>query len=665
MTEPVTTVLPTTLFRRFREVPATLSSQNGVLLAGMAYVEHGYKRAAGTGGIGQYVGSTLTAAWPNLGVNETVRTSTAVATIISAIVRYYTETGAPGATKGTQYGTAPNKITHNGTATIWTGAGFTPSLNVPLAVGDYVRLDNNGVTVLHTRVTGFEAIGGQLKVLVLADNIPAALTGVGVYFNVSVGQVATLDLLNSQLTTTSSQVTIPAALTAATSRTGSAYPVIGATLPDGTVLGQAYVDYFATLTGAFTGNVVKLKTATDVYATFPDTGVGSGLGFAALNALSPTVTGLQPAPVGVIAPTSDTLGGYQALIDVIRFRSDYSAIAVLSEDPSVIAAFADLLNSRASNYQPAQLFVGMSFTKDEEIGSSTAVTINDSQTPGEQRTFLVTAGAPFATAVSGDTIRHYTSPTVYVTYVIQSVISTQTAIVTSAVPGGPLAAQTIEVWHHLTTAEQVASAIGEAQSFANGSVNLIYPDTFTYGGVSVPPYMMAAYAAALQSWSAPQQMLSYVVPSSPWSAPTQAAVSGYQDELASGGLFVFDVSTSGVLYVRFPRTTDPSSDQTSQSVVVATEQFVTRYIASQLTPLLGLYRTSTELYAQLRTKASAALASLRNASVSGLGSIIISGTVGDIGRSTTNANTVVVPITVSIAGVAEDILQLDITVTLG
>jgi hypothetical protein len=253
---------------------------------------------------------------------------------------------------------------------------------------------------------------------------------------------------------------------------------------------------------------------------------------------------------------------------------------------------------------------------------------------------------------------------VYVTYIIETVISAQAATVTTAVPGGPLAGQTIQVWHHLTTSEQVAATIAVAQGFANESVNLIYPDDFLWAGEPVPPYMMAAQLAAIRSWSAPQQLLSFVVPDSRWSAPDMSAVSGYEAQLAAGGLFVFDVSTSGVLYVRYPRTTDPTTVATANSVIVATKQFCVRYIASQLLPYLGLYRTSNELYARLSTAAVAACSSLQSAVVSPIGPIIVSFVIGTIGRSTTNANTVVVPVTLTVAGIAEDVLQLDVTVVL-
>jgi hypothetical protein len=206
--------------------------------------------------------------------------------------------------------------------------------------------------------------------------------------------------------------------------------------------------------------------------------------------------------------------------------------------------------------------------------------------------------------------------------------------------------------------------ITTAQGLANESVNLIYPDDFIWAGEPVSPYLMAAQMAAMRSWSAPQQLLSFVVPSSLWSAPDMSAVSGYEAQLAAGGLFVFDVSTAGVLYVRYPRTTDPSTVETANSVIIATKQFCIRYIASRLLPYLGLYRVSNELYAQLRTAANAACSLLQGAVVSPIGPIIISYVIGTITRSTTNANTVVVPITLTVAGIAEDVLQLDVTVVL-
>lgn len=636
------------------------------MIVGTAYANRGFLEDANDGGIGQYLGaSPLTAPWPGLGLGETVVQSSAVGQISDAIVRFYQETGAPGATKGTAYGTNPNKLTHNGATTIWTGTGYTVALNAPVAIGDYVRIDDNGVNVLHTQVVGFEAISGDLKVLVLKDNIPAALRGVGIYFNVSIGQIALLNLTNAQLTKTSSNVTIPSGLTAATSRTGSAYPVIGATLVDGRVLGAAAVSYKAIQTGSFTNVVETVRTEADVAALFPSyTNPESGLGFAAYVGLSPVVLGLDPAPVRVIAPAGELLADFTTTADLIRFRPDYSTVAVLSEDASVIALFKQLVVDRKANDLPTQLFIGKDFPTNIEIGDSTIAVIDDSQTPGQQRTVSVASGSPFATAIPGDTVRHYTSPTVYNSYVIATAISAQTVTLTSSVPGGPLSGQTIEVWHQQSVTERVASIISEAQALADASVNLIFPGNCQFNGTDVPATVLGAYFAALRSYTAPQQSLAYVRPLDGFTGPDLTPYAGYLDDLASGGVFVLDVSSLNQLFVRYPRTTDPSSVATANEIIVATEQFCSRYIAKVLTPYLGLYRTSRELYARLRTEAAASISALRNTSIEGIGPIIIGGSVGTITRSPSNANVVIVPITLRVAGIAEDILQLSITVTL-
>lgn len=666
MTDPTITITPAEMFYGFRQLAPSLTAQNGVLIVGLSYARHGSLTAPLSGLLGTYTGASLAGAWPLIGTGETPVTTSAAGVIDQGIVRYHTETGVPGATKGTQYGSVPNAITHNGATTVWTGTGYSVALGAPLAIGDYVRLDDNGTVILHTTVVGFGSVvpGGIQNILYLADNIPVALRGALVYSNVTIGQITQVPVTNAQLTKTTALVTIPAAFTYATSRTGTAYPVISATLTNGTLLGKAYISYQALASGTFVNSVKTVTTAAEVAALFTNyQNPEDGLGFAAYIGLSPPTAGLAPAPIKVVSPVDSLVASFSTTVDLVRFRTDYSTVAVLSEDPAVIALFKQLIIDRAANAQPTELFIGVDFTKDLLIGSSAAAAIDASQTPGEQRTVSVVVGTPFATAQTGDTVRHYTSPTVYVSYVLQSVLSSQTGILTTAVPGGPLAAQTIQVWHHLTAAEQVTDVIATAQSYASDSINLVFPDTYTYAGTDTPPEFVAAYLAALRSYSLPQQGFNYVLPSI-FVGPDMSAFTGYEAQLASAGVFVLDVSSLGQLFVRYPRTTDPTTMESANEVIVATAQFSIRYINSQLQPLMGLYRQSSRLYADIRTAAMAAISALKNTNVGQIGSVIVGGTVDDVSQSLSNASTVSVTITLLVAGVAEDILQLSFTIVL-
>jgi hypothetical protein len=175
---------------------------------------------------------------------------------------------------------------------------------------------------------------------------------------------------------------------------------------------------------------------------------------------------------------------------------------------------------------------------------------------------------------------------------------------------------------------------------------------------------MAAYLAALRSYSPPQQLLTFVSPETPWGSASLTAFSGYGAQLAAGGLFTFDTTTDGRLYIKYPRSTDQTTVAAAYEVIVASRQFAERYIYAQLTPYLGLYRSSADLFAELRGTASAAITALVNTNIPGIGPVILGGTIGNIARSSTNANVVVVPITLLLRGMAEDMLQLDVTVTL-
>ncbi len=650
------------LLTNFRQLPAALTANNGAMIIGPDYSFHA---PSGAGNIGQYIGSTLTAAWPGLGTGEVVDASSVTALITSGIVKYYADTDVtPDATEGTQYSAlTPNQIIHNAGATVWTGSGFSGFLNAPVVIGDYVLLDDKAGHTLQTTVIGFGYTTGIPNILILKDSLPVTLQGSGTtFFDVTVGQITDVNIPFSAISGTLTTVTIAAALTTITPRLGAAYPVIGGTLFDGTVLGETSVTYKA-LASSIVNTVTSVSVVGDLATYFTGyTNPSSGLGFAVYRALSPVVANTAPVPVKFVAVSADTLGAYTTAANLIRYRNDFSTLAILSSDPAVIAVFKALVDSRNDNDLDTEFFVSEPVPAQIQVGSSTIASIDATLTPGQERTFHVASGSPFSGAVAGDTVLLLNGG-VYVPYVIQSVISAQAASSTTAVPGAPLTNQTIQVWHNRDAVTRSAAFITAAQSFADSAINFLFPDFLYWNGILVSSTLLTAALAGMRSYTPPQESLIHADLETGWDVgPTTASMAGYIPAMGTGGVFCLGIDDNTFSAVLQPQTTDPSTPQNAAEVYVANVQFATAYIIRQLNQFIGLYRTTPQLLSILQNAASAAIIALRSANVDTIGPVITSGTVGAPYYGLNNGGTVIVPVTLVINGVLTVVLPLTIQV---
>lgn len=653
------------LLTNFRELPAAITANNGAMIIGPDYSFHA---PSGTGNIGQYTGAALTGPWPGLTGSEVVDTSSVTALITSGIVKYYGDTaGSPGAGQGTQAGAlTPNQIKHNAGATVWTGSGFSGFLNAPVAIGDYVLLDDKAGHTLQTTVVGFGYTSGIPNILILNDSLPSTLQGSGTkFFDVTVGQITDVSVPFSAISGTLTTVTIAAALTTITPRLGAAYPVIGGTLFNGTVLSETSVTYRA-LSSAIVNVVTTVSVVADLNAYFTGyTNPSSGLGFAVYRALSPVVPNTAPVPVKFVAVSADTLGAYTTAANLIRYRNDFSTLAILSSDPSVIAVYKALVDSRNASNLGTEFFVSEVIPTFTQTGSSTIASVDATLTPGQERTFHVASGSPFAGAAAGDTIQLF-SGGVYVPYIIQSVISAQAASSTTAVPGAPLTNQTILVQHNSNPATRAAAFITAAQALADSAINLLFPDTLYWNNQLISSVYLASALAGMRSYTGPQQSLIHADLETGWNVgPTTASMAGYIPEMGTGGVFCLGIDDNLLSAVLQPQTTDPSTAQSAAEVYVANVQFAVSYIIRQLNQFIGLYRTSPNLLSVLQNAAYAAIVALRSASiqnVQSIGPIITGGTVGAPYYDPNNGGVAIVPITLVIDGVLTVVQALNIQV---
>jgi hypothetical protein len=650
-------------------VPADITGKLSPMIVGPNFAVRKYVVGT-TGFVANYNESTgiATTPIPGLGGTEVQDTGFTKVYLVNALVRFYNEAVVtPTSAQGTQYLTSLNKIRHNVGATVWTGSGYTVGLNAPLAVGDYIKV-YNGANILQTKVAGFESttLGGPPNVLVLEDNLPAALQGAGtVFFNVVVAQIVPEILLSSSYTLTATTIAYGSGITAATSRTGSAYPVVTGQSVSGSTYTAGYISYRALQTGALNDTPSSVTTIAQVASLFPNyTDPDSGLGFAVARAIQPVII---PSPtinssVKCLSIATNDLAGYTYALNRLARRNDYGVLACLTSDEQVNELIATTVDNRNSSTVGlyTQAFIAQDLTTESPItqGANT-VDINGTSVIRNSG-----VAAPFAGVVAGDIFRHYTSPTVYTAYTIQTVLSGQSITLASPVPGGPLTGEDFEVWHALTIAEQATDWSNRAAQYADGSISVVFPTEAIWNTTIVPGYYLAAVAAGLRGYTIPQQGIRGVQLEAGWTSVPQAQYDfgNYLETIATSGAVVFaDRNDSTGVIILYANTTDQSETITAREALVANVNAVKRYIFQTSNCYTGKYKITDDVLRKLTNQIDqAGNYLLTQTNVSGFGPMVVTISVGTITRDPVLQDKILIPITATISATLE---QQEITFT--
>jgi hypothetical protein len=648
------TVPRTSLLQNFLSLPGVITDNLRTIIVGPDYaVRH-------DGFVGNYDQTLGTnAAWPGLLTGETVDLATPAVFIRNALVRYFTDgTGVPTGANGVQSGTTVNAIRHNAGATIWTGINRTPALNVDVKIGDYVYLANSGATVvLRTKVKNFGYLTNEPRILILEDNLPAGLQG-GVFFNVTIAEIVPeIELPTADVTVTSTNVQADPAITWATTRTGSAYPVIaGSNFSGSTAYSKVYTNYRA-LRVANTTAVIEVTSETELNALF----VGwqypeSELGFAMARALAPQLTPpvVRPVVLGAALPGL-LITDWENTFSKLRRRRDWYEIAPLSTDSAVLAATQDLLESRTASDYVSHATVSLVRTTEAELFSgSLAVTLS-----GGDLVVTVSSGQPFLAAVPGDVITLNNGD-----FIVANTNSSQEVVVTTPATG---ATTLTAVTHPFSIPEQAADYGARASAFNTRTMSVSFPDQPTWNGVVVPGYLLSAAIAGLRGYTAPQQGLRGVLLETGWAVPQCAyEFLGELEILSNMGVFVVEAVEEAptAAFVGYTNTTDQSEAIDAYEAMVANVDAVRRYFKDVLCAFEGRNKITALTLSQITTAASTALEYLRtNSVISPFGAIIVEGSVAPAYQDPNNAVRVVVPIAVSIAAELQRV-DADITVTI-
>ncbi len=651
----------------FEILPDDITGNLRSLIVGADYAFRPYSTTGSVNLVGAYDETVgVSSGWPNLGTDETVDQATAEVYAVSALANYYADVApAPGPTEGAQSGTTPNAILHDGGSTIWAGPNVTTPPGIAVEVGDYVKLDDNGGNTLETTVIGFDYVGGEPTILLLADDLPVALTG-GANFNVILAEIVPEQLLTaSDVTLTATTVQADPAITFATTRTGSAVPLIA-----GTGYSDIYTTYRALrATSSAVGEVLSITTEAqlDTYFTgwqYP----GSGLGFAVARALAPVQDPVLEDPPAVLctAIETDDADGWNAAMALVQRRRDWYAIAPLTTTTAYKTIVQNSILARNAIGLDSEGFFVDTLTTQEVLvsGAGNTVEVDQSQTPGENRTVTRDGGivAPFENAIAGDIVQIAGSD-----YIIETKISNQTVTITTAAGAG--AGQVLNsVIHPLTIAEQAADYGAKAAALNNRSFSVIFPPDPEWEGEVVDGYLLAAAVAGLRGFAAPHEGLTAVQLEDGWGVPQSAyEFLGQLETLAEYGCFVLEQTEQVAVpnaVVLFAYTTDQSSTQTGREGIVANEDGIKRYINDALKCYIGRAKVVNSTLTAIRTDANNAISYLlSNTRISDFGTILITGIVSRPYQDPNQLDVIVVPIAITISsGIGDVDVQIVITI---
>lgn len=647
-------ILRSSLLENFNQMPSDVTDDLRTMIVGPDYASRKHDLSDDTNLLGDYdEGSPLTVAWPNLLSGEVVDQTTARVFIASALARYFAEAvGTPSASNGTQNGSEPNEIIHDSGNTVWAGTNRSGSVITDVLVGDHVYLDTDGAgaDAFESTITDIKFSGGEPTILVLADNLPAALTG-GAFFNVNIDQIISpeLELPSSDFSTTSADVTVSAGITTTTTRTATSVPVVGGEDP----YSEAFVDYRA-LRQDNVGTILSITNLDQMDTYFegwedPE----SMLGFAIARALAP-----QPDPEvddlpAVLASPIETndSDGWSDLMSRIQRRRDWYTIAPLTLDSTFQNTVLTSVDARETLGLPSRAVISLTLTDENNLFSgSESITLSGGD-------LTVTATDPiFEDAVAGDTVTLDVGDRV-----IDSVTSNQEVDLTTAATGATVVTS---VDHTLTTSEQATDYGTRAQAFADRDTTVIFPPDPTWDGEVVDASLYAAAVAGLRGFTMPHQGLRGVQMESGWGVPQSAfEFLGELEDIAAFGVTVSEDCDGSAAILR-ANTTDQSTTEDRVEGLVANADAVTRFFNDRLSCFEGRTKVTIDTLSAIRADASTAGEFLKSeTSVEGFGPIIVSLTLSPPFQDPNNADQVKVPISILLSASLE-LLEINITVTL-
>lgn len=575
------------------------------------------------------------------------------------------------------------------TVTTTTGVDLSGPTNVtaaatPVAVGNY------GVTIAFNQtrlrkgdiyyVTTTAVQDGAVRTLVLNNSLPAELAGVSdLDLQLYIPKTGYLiprdretDVGAFNWTADADGVTVHDGITVyepgwADGGTPLALPVTAATL---------YLEYREWLVDA-AGAVGELSSLADVAAALgtvdPDNPLAYGV-YQALQNTAYNVLGGSQSDYDRVLYAS--LGGdpadttvWQDVLDLAYGREEVYNLVPLTDDAAVhdlCKAHVDL-QSDADHGKYRAMIVPLAVATTaavRDVDDADAVILATLTADPDDNTKITrlfnaagTAGWKTAGVRAGDVVRYdysddgYGNPT-WVEYVVSDVPAEDTIVIRDAGVTVPTAvAQRVEVWRNLTKADLSAALIARAAEFASDRVVGVWPDTYGFGGSTLPSYYLCAALAGLAGSVPPHQGLTNVELLGPDSiSRSNRYFTGLQlEQLAAAGVLLIAQAVDGTVYVHKAVTTDPTSTATLEEMV----RRDTDGVRHQLLNAWGAYygHTNVSAAAMTRQLTDAFTTVIRELAVStdlpALGPMAATGVINDIRPHATLPDKYLVDATIS------------------
>ena len=498
------------------------------------------------------------------------------------------------------------------------------------AVAAVVPIGTQGLTVLFDKVgavgaalTGLRkgdkfyvqatsSASGPIRTLILRDNLPTGLASVtdmdiALYvpatFEILANRYGHAPSLNYSLDG-STGVTVNAGVLHTDARvTVSSVPqelllYSGVTSVGGTDYGQLYLEYAENLSD-LTGTMGRITSPAEL-SSIPGP-------LEPINALKwgvhKSLIGAGAAGVAYIAVANpDVVDSWVAPLALVEGRADaYNYVPLTFNETVQNLYFAQAVSESApevANYKGVLISALYKEVK-RVVGNTLALaTVADNPSiSGTQYTLMTIAGATLLTSGvrAGDQIRYlYTtdgfSGELYTSFVVASVLSETSLLLTTPTVAAISVPQKVEVWHKQSKDEIVADLVARAGSFGSERCVLCAPDAIYEGGVATPGYFGCAAVAGVIAGVEPHQGLTNY----PIAGLTGVAErtrdyfkASQLDALSGGGVWTITADRTGAVYTRHAVTTRTGDLKYSEEMIRRNYDSISYDMVNLLRPYIG------------------------------------------------------------------------------
>lgn len=552
--------------------------------------------------------------------------------------------------------------------TVYTAKGLDYSAPIEIsASGDLYAIGTKGLKVSFDQIgllkgdkwyiTAVAAQSGDVHEIRLKDDLPPAMRGQSCHLEMEMYIKDDIQLSKNRLGfapltnyyTEATQLVLQAGAVAYQ----PTWTAGGVEQPLSVYSGDVFVEYREWVT-AMTDTVNSAQTAADLDLIPGQLDQDNPLKWGVYKALA-NANGTVVKYTAVANP--DSLDSWVNVLERIKGRDDIYNLVPMTFDRAVqdlwAAQIASESNEIADNWKagfvaiksrPVAQLVGEGVTIGGVLGNvvdgSVVATLSDNPSAtGTQYTKLqVTSGNGYFITNDvqpGDIVRYgYTvdsfGDTQYEEYVVDSVLSESTLLLTSGGDAAVTVAQRVEIYHNRNRNEVASDLAMQAGSFGTRRICAVWPDQVGEAGVSQPGYYLAAALAGLASGVVPQQPLTNVevVGFDDYSRSYKYFNETQLNQLAEAGVWIVTQDNTGTAYSRHALTTDMLDLNRREEMIRRNVDSLSYLFLRRLRPYIGRTNATEGMLRLLRTQLEALLRTLSsNGNTLEIGSQLTDGSI--------------------------------------